>query len=222
MASNQPVDDDREALLCALQQAGVEFVLLGGAGIESYGERYRTKDVDVLPEPSTANLERLATALNGLGCRLVVEPADRSQDVPLPAGYFTAASIARVAIWNLATRHGDLDIVGTPSGFPGGYEQLQGRARPLRVADTTNRGPGRRTRRHRALQTHCRTPERPRLPPQRRPPPRTYRRTRERLGPSRQPNVVPLSLTRRHTARHQSRSASGCPQPGTQRRSDAD
>lgn len=137
MASNQPVDDDREALLCALQQAGVEFVLLGGAGIESYGERYRTKDVDVLPEPSTANLERLATALNGLGCRLVVKPADRSQDVPLPAGYFTAASIARVAIWNLGTRHGDLDIVGTPSGFPGGYEQLQKRARPLRVADTT-------------------------------------------------------------------------------------
>lgn len=120
MAGYQPVDGDREALLCALQQAGVEFVLLGGAGIESYGERYRTKDVDVLPERSTANLERLATALNGLECRLVVEPADRSQDVPLPAGYFTAASIARVAIWNLGTRHGDLDIVGTPSGFPGG------------------------------------------------------------------------------------------------------
>ncbi len=136
MAGHQPVDGDREALLCALQQAGVEFVLLGGAGIESYGERYRTKDVDVLPERSTANLQRLATALNGLACRLVVEPADRSQDVPLPAGYFTAASIARVAIWNLGTRHGDLGIVGTPSGFPGGYEQLRERARPLRVADT--------------------------------------------------------------------------------------
>lgn len=112
-------------------------MLLGGAAIESYGERYRTKDVDVLPERSAANLERLAVALNGLESRLVVEPADRSQDVPLPAGYFTAAGIARVAIWNLGPRHGDLDIVATPSGFPGGYEQLRVRARPLLVAETS-------------------------------------------------------------------------------------
>lgn len=57
--------------------------------------------------------------------------------MPLPAGHFTAENLGRQDVWNLATRLGRLDIAFAPSGFPAGYEQLQRRARPLRVAQTS-------------------------------------------------------------------------------------
>lgn len=47
----EPVlDTDREALLQTLVEHGVQFVLIGGAAIQSYGRRYDTKDVDVVPD----------------------------------------------------------------------------------------------------------------------------------------------------------------------------
>lgn len=57
--------------------------------------------------------------------------------MPLPAGYFTAQSLARHSIWNLQTTHGKLDITFYPSGFPAGYEQLRVRAKPREVAQTS-------------------------------------------------------------------------------------
>ena len=74
--------------------------------------------------------------LNRLDCRLVIDPADDSQDVPLPTGYFTAQSLARHSIWNLQTVHGKLDLTFHPSGFPDGYAQLRRRAEPREVAQT--------------------------------------------------------------------------------------
>jgi len=132
------VSAGREAVLRFLQQAAVDFVLIGGAAIQSHdGVTYRTDDVDVTLRRTQANLERLAQALNALNCQLVVDPTDRSQDVPLPAGYFTAANLARQSVWNLRTPYGDLDIPFAPAGFPHGYEDLCARAQQLRVAETS-------------------------------------------------------------------------------------
>ncbi len=39
-------------------------------------------------------------------------------------------------VWNLATRHGQLDLGFAPSGFPDGYGELAPRAERLTVADT--------------------------------------------------------------------------------------
>lgn len=131
------LDPGREALLRALTQANVAFVVIGGAALQSYDQSHRTDDIDVTPEHSHENLARLATVLNELNCKLVIDPADDSQDVPLPAGYFTAHSLARHSIWNLQTTHGKLDITFHPSGFPAGYEQLRVRAKPREVAQTS-------------------------------------------------------------------------------------
>jgi hypothetical protein len=79
----------------------------------------------------------LCDALNELGCRLVTDPANPSDRVPLPSDYFTPRSIAASTAWNLATRHGQLDISFTPSAFPGGYTELSQRAEQCRVAGTT-------------------------------------------------------------------------------------
>lgn len=120
-----------------LQQANVDFVLIGGAAIQSHGVAYRTEDVDVTPRRTQENLGRLAHVLNSLNCKLVVEPQDRSQDVPLPTDYFTAANLARQSVWNLRTPYGDLDIPFEPAGFPRGYEDLSARAQEGRVAETS-------------------------------------------------------------------------------------
>ena len=137
MAEPGRIDPQRDALLRLLQEADVAFVLVGGVAIESHGVRHRTDDVDVTPQGTPENLERLASALNGLDCKLVIDPSDSDQDVPLPAGYFTAANLARQDVWNLRTTYGNLDIPFRPGGFPRGYEDLDRGAQSLPVAETS-------------------------------------------------------------------------------------
>ena len=58
------IDAEREALLKALVDHEVQFVVIGGAGIQSHGRRYDTLDIDLTPDRDEANLRRLADALN--------------------------------------------------------------------------------------------------------------------------------------------------------------
>lgn len=132
-----PIDPDREALLQTLVRHGVAFVLIGGAAIQSHGHSYDTQDIDVTPDADRANLERLAPALNELECRLVTDPADTSSWVPLPPDYFTPKSLRAASVWNLVTRYGQFDLSFAPSGFPGGYRDLEPSATRKAVAGTS-------------------------------------------------------------------------------------
>ena len=40
---------DREALLRALETAGVRYVVIGGAALETHEQPHRTLDVDITP-----------------------------------------------------------------------------------------------------------------------------------------------------------------------------
>jgi hypothetical protein len=131
------IDTDREALLGVLARHDVAFVLIGGAAIQSHGRRYDTLDIDVTPDTDPKNLARLADALNELDCRLVTDPADTDSWVALPSDYFTPRSLLSATVWNLATRHGQLDLAFTPTGFPGGYRDLAPSATRRAVAGTT-------------------------------------------------------------------------------------
>jgi hypothetical protein len=131
------IDAEREALLKTLVAHNVQFVLIGGAGIQSHGRRYDTLDIDLTPDRDEANLHRLADALNELDCRLVTDPANTAAWVPLPPDYFTPRSLLGATVWNLATRHGQLDLSFAPSGFPGGYDELAARAEWMTVAGTS-------------------------------------------------------------------------------------
>jgi hypothetical protein len=129
-------DPAREALLRALRDGGVRYVLIGGAAIQSHGIDYATKDIDVTPEREHENLERLAAVLNGLDCRLEIDPDDPDTAIELPRDYFTAATLGRATVWNLRTVHGKIDLTLEPAGFPDGYAQLAPGARQLRVSLT--------------------------------------------------------------------------------------
>jgi len=50
-------------LLLALTGAEVEFVVIGGVAVGVHGFIRATKDLDIVPDPSPANLERLARML---------------------------------------------------------------------------------------------------------------------------------------------------------------
>jgi len=52
-----------ERILAVLREHGVRFVLVGGFAAVIYGSPYLTTDVDVVPEWSRENLERLSAAL---------------------------------------------------------------------------------------------------------------------------------------------------------------
>jgi hypothetical protein len=131
------IDADRAELLKLLLRHGVKFVVIGGAAIQSHGRHYVTEDIDVTPDTEQANLLRLADALNELDCRLVTDPADPSSWVALPAEYFTPRSLLAASVWNLATRHGLLDLSFRPSGFPGGYADLAPGAISMPAAGTS-------------------------------------------------------------------------------------
>jgi hypothetical protein len=131
------IDAGRGELLAVLLRHEVRFVVIGGAAIQSHGRRYVTEDIDVTPDTETVNLQHLADALNELECRLVTDPADPSSWVALPADYFTPRSLLAASVWNVATRHGLLDLSFTPSGFPGGYADLVDNAITLPAAGTS-------------------------------------------------------------------------------------
>jgi hypothetical protein len=57
--------------------------------------------------------------------------------VALPADYFAPRSLLAASVWNLATRHGLLDLSFTPTGFPGGYADLATGATSLLAAGTS-------------------------------------------------------------------------------------
>lgn len=111
-------DFDPAAILGALNEQGVRYVLIGGFAAGIHGSPYVTTDVDVTPAVDAANLERLSAALTVLEARI------RTDGIPEGLAFrHDGASLALGNVWNLATRSGDLDLALIPSGTSG-YDDL--------------------------------------------------------------------------------------------------
>jgi hypothetical protein len=104
----EPPPFDPLPLLGALTRHGVRFVVIGGIAAIAQGSPLPTEDVDVTPERTDENLERLASALDEVDARLRVEGQTA---VPFPAD---ARLLGQAEAWTLTTRHGDLDVVFLP------------------------------------------------------------------------------------------------------------
>jgi hypothetical protein len=120
-----------ERILDVLASHDVRFVLIGGLAAVAHGSPLLTEDVDVTPEASAANLDRLALALRALEARV------RHPDIPegLPFSC-DATSLASAIFWNLTTPFGDLDISFTPAGTAG-YPSLISEAAPFSFRGVT-------------------------------------------------------------------------------------
>ena len=110
---------DPRAIFDALDRHGVRYVLIGGMAAILHGASHVTTDVDVVPQDARDNLQRLSAVLQELHARIRV--AGEPEGVPFDP---SAASLARVRVWNLQTEVGDIDVTFEPAGTQG-FEDLR-------------------------------------------------------------------------------------------------
>jgi hypothetical protein len=118
-------------ILRALEAHHVRYVVVGAIAAIAAGGPILTTDLDVTPERSRENLERLALALRDLDA--TPRGASASDGVPFP---IEAEMLATTDTWTLSTRVGDLDLMFLPSGTRG-YDDLRSGARRERIAGVT-------------------------------------------------------------------------------------
>lgn len=126
-------DVDVAVILDTLDGHGVEYVVIGGFAAELYDVAIPpTRDIDITPEMSDQNLERLAGALNELEAayRVLDEPI---AGVEVPGGV-TADALAPMITVTFITTAGPFDVCLRPEGT-GGYEDLARNRRELVYGD---------------------------------------------------------------------------------------
>jgi hypothetical protein len=101
-----------------LNRHGVRYVLIGGVAATLHGSPLRTGDTDICPDSEPENLEQLAAALRALKARIRTESVEGG--LPFSCD---AAFLSRVALLNLETDAGDLDVSFVPTGTRG-YSDL--------------------------------------------------------------------------------------------------
>ena len=96
-------------MLAALDEHRVQYVVIGGFAVELHDVAVPpTRDVDITPARTGANLHRLAAALEELGARFRV-PDEPAQGVAIPGG-ITAEWIPGMVTLSLVTDAGHLNV----------------------------------------------------------------------------------------------------------------
>lgn len=99
---------DAEAILLALAEAEVRFLIAGGLAVQAHGYMRTTLDVDIIPRPDTENMARLVLVLKDLDAAAVDDRGNR-----LPLDYSHPESLA-LGNYFLTTRFGALDLFNGP------------------------------------------------------------------------------------------------------------
>lgn len=107
---------DFAAVLRALADAGVRFIIVGGAAATAHGSARLTQDLDVVYRRDAENLRRLAGALEPH------EPYLRGVQPGLPFA-LDEDTLARGLNFTLVSKLGDLDLLGEIVGG-GGFDDL--------------------------------------------------------------------------------------------------
>lgn len=116
-----------DRILKTLDDHGVRYVLVGGIAATLRGSPSMTYDIDVAPELSADNLERLTAALEELGAVRYTEP---DEDIAPPRADEMTARIEQ-----FASPIGYIDVLREIRAI-GGYDRLIGHAELIEVAGT--------------------------------------------------------------------------------------
>ena len=107
-----PAPLDPECIFDVLAKHDVDYVLIGGLAAVLHGSTAMTNDADIYPSKQPENLEHLSSALVDLEARLRVDTnPDGVAFDPHPV------LIESMAMLNMTTRCGDLDLTFTPAGL---------------------------------------------------------------------------------------------------------
>ncbi len=112
---------DPERILRLLNQAGVEYMLIGGFAVVIHGYERLTGDLDICYARSRDNVRRLVDVLR----RLHAWPREWPAGVPF---LLDEQTILNGDSFTFTTDAGDLDLVGTPDGSRGYADLLPGSA----------------------------------------------------------------------------------------------
>lgn len=133
-ADSAPLNTER--VLRALDDARVDYVLIGGVACIAHGAEQLTFDTDILPSLEPENLERLLAALASLGAgvfvddaRLAIEAGELWETESLRRG---AAGLADAAAWHFSTDAGLVDVVMSAAGV-GDFDAHVENARQIEV-----------------------------------------------------------------------------------------
>ena len=107
---------DPYAILAALEQERVTYVLIGGLARVIEGSDELTRGVDLTPSTRPENLRRLEAALRGLNAR------------PTDGRALSLAEVATGTPLALESNHGEINVVPVPLGTRG-YDDLRRAAR---------------------------------------------------------------------------------------------
>lgn len=113
-----------DALLDVLAGHEVEYLVVGGFAVAAHGHPRATKDIDICPEPSDANLGHLVAALEELEAEPIgLDEFKGEFDVaPDLEGFKMGGN------WVLSTKHGRLDVMQHLKGLGddgGGWAELR-------------------------------------------------------------------------------------------------
>ena len=118
---------DFRALLAALTDAGVEFIIVGGAAATAHGATRLTADLDIVYRRTQENYRRLVAALR--------EGAPYLRGAPRGLPFrWDEQTIANGLNFTLTTNYGDIDLLGEITGG-GGFDELAPHAIVLRPFD---------------------------------------------------------------------------------------
>lgn len=113
------------ALLRALAESAVEFIVIGGVAAGAHGSARATYDLDVVYARTRRNLERLVAAL------ATHQPYLRGAPPGLPFSW-DVETLARGLNFTLVTNIGDIDVLGEIAGG-GGFGELAPHAERIDV-----------------------------------------------------------------------------------------
>jgi len=120
-----------DALVAALQQAGVRYLIAGGLAVNAHGYLRFTKDVDVVVRLAPDNIERAFAVLGKLGYQpLVPVTAAQFADAPTREGWIRDKGMQVLQFWSDAHRETPVDMfVHEPFDFEDEYRRSL--AKPL-------------------------------------------------------------------------------------------
>jgi hypothetical protein len=123
-----------EELMGALVAGGVRFILIGGLAVGVHGVVRATRDMDIVPDPDSANLTRLAAVLSELDAQQIGVDTE-----VLPHRATDPDGLAAGGSFQLATVHGQLDVLQESDVIPS-YStlaedaiEIEWRGQPIRV-----------------------------------------------------------------------------------------
>lgn len=112
-----------------LNDEGVRYIVMGGFASVIHGSTLPTRDIDLVPDGSEENLERLARALRRMNAMI------RTSDEPVPAPIDARFLRNSEVMLNLVGDLGDIDIIFRPAGPLDGYTGWQNHSVEVEIAE---------------------------------------------------------------------------------------